>query len=83
MERVAFRVWKDTGTVIAFFLDRGDGRGLCDSYEHVGQHGYAFYPNNTRLATPNEYRQLLQELRSIGYEDLVVVKRGRVKEGAY
>lgn len=67
---VVFRVWKGIGTVIALFPGIDEGRGYCSSYEHVGQHSGADYSGviqKTRPATPNEYQDLLKELRRIGY----------------
>lgn len=73
---VIFRVWKSgsgKGDVIALFpLEKWDDRGmsLCQSYEHVGQHGGANYNgvmNRTRPATPAEYADLRRELEGIGY----------------
>ena len=78
-QRVIFRKWRGNGEVIAFFLDQPDGLYVM-SYERVGQHGNASYPHpQTEAATPAEYAPLLTELRSIGYDDLRVVKRGRVR----
>lgn len=74
-QRVIFRKWKDTGSVIAFFPDQKDGHYI-GSYEHVGQHGNATYPNpQTVPAKPQEFASLLAELRSIGYDDLRIVRR--------
>lgn len=74
--RVIFRVWKDTGSVIAFFPDLTEGRGLVQSYEHVGQHGVAAYPNNTRPATKAEYASLKRELEGPPFRyRLRVIKR--------
>jgi hypothetical protein len=46
-------------------------------YAHTGQHGGCsrewYY--TTRRADPAEYADLLAELRSIGYDDLRVMKR--------
>lgn len=75
MQRVIFRKWKDNGGVIAFFPDQKEAHGLIGSYEHVGQHGAAAYPNYTTPATPAEYAPLLAELRGIGYDDLHIVRR--------
>ncbi len=78
-QRVIFRKWKSNGDVIAFFLDCPETPGHCLSYEHVGQHGKAAYPHpQTEPATVEEYMSLLTELRSIGYNDLHVVTRGRI-----
>jgi hypothetical protein len=76
-QRVIFRKWKGNGDVIAFFLDQKDGPYVM-SYEHVGQHGRATYPNPQTLpAKPDEYAPLLSELKRIGYDDLRVVTRTR------
>jgi hypothetical protein len=71
-----FRVWLGKGGVIALFPqnDVGSGYGYCSSYEHVGQHSWADYRGviaRTRPATPNEYRDLLKELRKIGYNVVI------------
>lgn len=81
MQRVTFRKWKDSGDVIAFFPDQRDGQYIV-SYEHVGQHGNASYPHpQTVPASPDEYAPLLAELKSIGYDDLRIVRRvQRAKE---
>lgn len=74
-DRVIFHKWKDTGDVIAFFIDMDEGHGLIMSYQHVGQHGVAVYPNNTLPASPAEYAPLLTELQSLGYNLRVVSRR--------
>lgn len=86
---VVFRVWneswKKNKSVIALFPNVDWTltltRGLCASYEHVGQHGAADYDvviRRTRAATPEEYKDLKEELESIGY-DLDVRKRRPIK----
>jgi len=69
---VVFRKYRDDGTIIALFPEiAADLDGHCQSYAHVGQHGAADYYgviNNTRLATPKEYKALARELTNIGYE---------------
>lgn len=70
-----FRVWKDSGQVIALFpglnYDTGDANyGMCMSYEHVGQHGEADYDGVVRASRPaqdHEIEDLEFELRSLGY----------------
>lgn len=44
-QRVVFRKWRDTGSVIALFPEiPTDLQGwYCEAYEHVGQHGGADY----------------------------------------
>ena len=52
------------------------------SYMHIGQHGAADYAGviaATRPAREEEYRGLLSELKSIGYDDLHIVQRARPK----
>jgi hypothetical protein len=77
---VIYRVWNSgcgKGIVIALFPGIEEGRGFCSSYEHVGQHGGADYDSvirRTRPATPDEYKDMHQELTNIGY-DLEVKKR--------
>ncbi len=64
--------------VIALFPEEKDFRGLINSYMHIGQHGpaHVFITNWTKLATPEEYQDLKEELISIGY-DLEIRKRIR------
>lgn len=81
--RVIFRMYKHQGNdvCIAFFPalpgDMNPYR-TCQSYEHIGQHGAAtidFYLKDTRPATPEEYKDLLDELTSIGYDNVKVCKK--------
>ena len=79
MTPVIFRKWKE-GDIIALFptLDYNEFSGLCWSYEHVGQHGGADYNHVVKITTPvrpEEYADLLAELKSIGYDDLKVYER--------
>ena len=80
-DKVIFRKWKDNGDIIAVFPEiPSDTRSwyLCESYEHVGQHGGCNYQDailpQTVPARPDEYQELLQELSEIGY-NLVVYRR--------
>ncbi len=74
---VVFRVWKGKdGTVVALFptLPADNSGRLCESYEHIGQHGGADYAGcirRTRPATPEEYARLKAELTTIGYNLIV------------
>lgn len=75
-ERVIFRKWR-SGDVIAWLPDNPANRGMVDAYEHIGQHGEGDYYGclaATKLASPEEYADLLNELTGIGY-DLRVVKK--------
>lgn len=76
---VVFRKFKDYGNIIALFptLEWNDVVSECTSYMRIGQHG-AFNLDglsNTVLATEEEYADLLEELESIGYDNLVIYKR--------
>jgi len=80
--KVIFRVFKE-GDVIALFPAISDSVNgyLCLSYQHIGQHGSAdpMITNNTRLAKPAEYADLLAELKQTGY-NLQIVKRFTQKD---
>lgn len=78
--KVIFRKWKHTGDVIALFPEHPgtNDPNTCQSYEHVGQHGAAdpdIVQGCTTRATPDEYRDLLNELTLIGYKSIRVVSR--------
>ena len=67
-DKVIFRMFD--GEVIALFPEQDEGRGMVNSYEHIGQHGGADYNgvvSKSRKATPYEYADLKKELTSIGY----------------
>jgi len=70
---VVFRYWykdKNFPNVIALFPEVKYNWRYCSSYEHVGQHGGADYQGvvaATRPASESKYRDLKQELESIGY----------------
>lgn len=71
VETVIFRVWRKGGGVLALFPHIDAGRGLCSSYEHIGQHSgadYALCIRATRPARPKEYADLKRELQGIGYK---------------
>ena len=74
-DRVIFRKWAD-GDIIAILPDNPHNAGYVDMYEHIGQHGEgkAKIIGNSKLAKPEEYAYLLEELTQIGY-DLRVMKR--------
>lgn len=74
---VIFRKWKN-GEVFALFptLPHNWRHELCTAYTHVGQHsGAVCCQPNTKLATPEEYADLLRELGRLGHDSLRVVKR--------
>lgn len=77
---VIFRKFKE-GDIIALFPENTGtlDPNTCDSYQHIGQHGAAdvgiIY--DTKLATPEEYADLLEELISIGYNPVIYKKYTR------
>lgn len=76
MTKVIFRKYK-SGEIIALFPDEMN-YCFCASYMHIGQHSdayYAYVVRNTKPATQEEYQPLLNELISIGYDDLKICKR--------
>jgi erythromycin esterase-like protein len=84
MTRVVFRKFKDDGEIIALFPEERYGRHdyTINSYMHVGQHSAADYDHVVAISHPareDEYRSLLAELISIGYDDLRVMQRCRPK----
>jgi hypothetical protein len=80
-EPVIFRIYPD-GDIIALFPEiAADNIGyFCESYMHIGQHSAASpraVVSQTKLATPDEYAVLQDELeRVVGY-DLKIIKRFR------
>lgn len=76
---VIFRKWKNGNIIALFPTIPSDYAGLyCMSYEHIGQHSGAYYfgvLSHTKLAMPEEYADLLNELVTIGYNDFKVYKR--------
>ena len=80
--KIIYRTFRNDGDTIALFPEiPADVRGdFCQSYQHVGQHGAASpmgadFCRRTRPATPEEVAPLERELREIGYENIVTVKR--------
>jgi len=81
MDRVIFRKWNKGGAIIAILPDEPTrGYPIVGAYEHVGQHGDADYwgiLERTKPAQPAEYHDLLEELKSIGYEPRIMQKLNR------
>jgi len=89
--KVIYRKYKDGGDILACFPELpADNYGrLMSCYQHIGQHGAAYWGCVLRLTVPaneEEYRELAEELERIGYEDLVeglkdtpVTRRARAK----
>lgn len=78
--KVNYRIFE--GEVIALFpYEIEDLAGNCTSYALIGQHSAASYDyvvKNSRAATPEEYKDLHEELTEIGY-DLTIIKKRRFK----
>ena len=68
---VIFRKFTGGADIIAMFpeLPGTNCFGTCLSYQHVGQHGAASVDLShcTESAKPEEYGDLLEELRRLGY----------------
>ena len=83
LTRVVFRRFKE-GEIIALFpYMRWNAHGnAVTSYMHTGQHAAADYAGviaGTSPATGEEYRELLAELKSVGYDNLHILKRAKPK----
>ena len=77
-EDVVFRVFRSGNDVIALWPAVLDSKYTCQCYQYIGQHGAADYDQVvaiTRLATPEEYADLLNELKRIGYTPYVIKRR--------
>lgn len=73
---VIFRKFKE-GDIVAIFPYDIEHGYYVNSYMHIGQHGSCDIGivYTTKLATEEEYKPLLNELISIGYDDLKVGKK--------
>lgn len=78
---VVFRKFKDTNEIIALFPTITYKRNYkVQSYMHVGQHSEADYYHcvkESKPCTEYEYKELFNELTSIGY-NLVVKKKAKI-----
>lgn len=83
MTKVVFRKFRQGGDIIALFPEQVNKVTLTvGSYMHVGQHSDADCTGVITATTPakeSEYAELLAELRSIGYDDIRVIKRCKPK----
>lgn len=72
---VAFRKFPE-GDIIAFISDYPCNDGMVMSYQHIGQHSEASIEliDELEMASEDEYKDLLNELRNIGYDVNVVDK---------
>ena len=77
---VIYRTWKiGRKSVIALFPEIPTSSNIhyCSSYEHIGQHGAAYYKGVIELTRPSkskEYKTLHKELKTIGY-NLIIKNR--------
>lgn len=80
---VIFRKFKQGGDIIALFPEQVNKTNLTiGSYMRIGQHSDADCTGviaATTLAKESEYAELLAELKSLGYEDIRVMKRCKPK----
>lgn len=78
--KVIFRKYEGGGIIAIFPEELGTlDYYTCSSYMHVGQHGVCVPHGvtlNTKPATPEEYKDLKEELEDRGYK-LQVIKRNR------
>lgn len=74
---VQFRKFK--GEIIAVFPYIIESEISVLSYAHIGQHsGCVWYINNiSKAAKESEYLPLLNELKSIGYDNLNIISKRR------
>ena len=83
MTKVVFRKFKQGGDIIVLFPEQVNKANLTiGSYMNVGQHSDADCTGVITATTPakeSEYAELLAELRSIGYEDIRVMKQCKPK----
>ena len=81
MTKVVFRKCRDM-SILALFPDVHGPGYTVQCYQHVGQHSsadYSYCIGQTKPATPNEYNDLYNELVMIGYSDLKVLQRAKVR----
>lgn len=75
---VIFRKEKNGDILAVFPLEPADYKGNMTCYAHIGQHGgisLDYYWQNTKPAKPEEYQDLLNELKAIGYDNLKIYRR--------
>lgn len=71
--KVKFVYHEENNDLFAVFTEQdrigADNMKLFNSYAHIGQHSDACeeYINESRQATEDEYKDLFNELESIGY----------------
>lgn len=89
MDKVVFRRWKgNPKSVIALFPYQDEGNYLCNSYEHHGQHGCAYYDNIINLTIPakmeeEDVKDLYKELEERGYNLNIIKRKQSIKRNKY
>lgn len=78
MTKVNFQKIQDTGEIIAIFPEiYWDNNGNFTCYKHIGQHSAcssSWVADMCIQAKPKQYDNLLDELISIGYDDLEIIR---------
>ena len=77
MTKVFFRK-ECTGEILAVFPETWYNNYFWGCYAHYGQHSDCmpeYVRDSTTPAKPQEYADLLAELRRIGYDNLQILKR--------
>jgi len=74
---VIFRKFKEGDVIALFPTIPYTNKYDFTCYQHIGQHSGCedIVVDLTKLCQPEEYQDLLEELISIGYDDLVVRKK--------
>jgi len=72
--KVSFYIEPEGGQILAYFPDEIHNKELRTCYVHIGQHSgcHPDYLKKCRKAKPEQYAALLEELVSIGYDNLIV-----------
>ena len=81
MTKVVFRKCRDR-SILALFPDVHESGYTVQCYQHVGQHSsadYSYCIGQTKPATPNEYNDLYNELVMVGYSNLKVLQKAKVR----
>ena len=79
-QKVVFRKWVIDGSVIALFPEQelDDRPSIVASYDMEEQEGeaeYDFVMDATVPANPNEYEELMAELKKAGYDKLEIIRK--------
>ena len=80
--KVIFRKFKNDGSIIAVFPENVESNYKISCYMHVGQHfsiDYDELKKESTLATEEEYIKLKDELHNIGYINIKVLKKSKIK----